>query len=278
LVTSPVVVTLEIFFRSSPRHATESFGSLRELADGRKAHIMLHRSFWTERRFTGLLLILGCLLYYAAVGLIPRDAQGNFSVSLPPRAALLIIAAQTSLLQWSASLFLSGIVITALGFTLLTRLLWDSEERTCSLLALITSLFGVMLLLIYLASWVGVDPFAAQETARTGIVPDYYLPLTMWTTALFRVYTVLAFSALALYGGALLVSRVLPRWLSWTALLYGLAGLGLFVFAQDIPPLVHYLLPLVMGILLLRRTKQLEHQREEASPAPEPAAVPGGER
>jgi hypothetical protein len=93
---------------------------------------MLHRSFWTERRFTGLLLILGCLLYSAAVGLIPRDAQGNFSVSLPPRAALLIIAAQTLLLQWSASLFLSGIVITTLGFTLLTRLLWDSGERTCS--------------------------------------------------------------------------------------------------------------------------------------------------
>jgi hypothetical protein len=100
----------------------------------------------------------------------------------------------------------------------------------------------------------------------------------MWTTALFRVYTVLAFSALALYGGALLVSRVLPRWVSWIALLYGLAGLGLFVFAQDIPPLVHSLVPLVMGILLLRRTKHIEHHREEASPAPEPAAVRGGER
>lgn len=219
---------------------------------------MLHRAFWTERRFTGLLLILGCLLYYAAVGLIPRDAQGNFIVTLPPRAALLVIAAQTPLLQWSASLFLSGIVITALGFALLTRLLWDSGERTCSLLALIASLLGVMLFVIYLSFWVGVEPIAAQETASTGMVPDYYVPLTMWTTALFRIYTVLAFSALALFGGALLLSRMLPRWLSWTALLYGLAGLGLFVYVHDIPPFVHYLLPIVMGILLLRpdRRKQ----------------------
>lgn len=137
---------------------------------------MLHRAFWTERRFTGLLLMLGCLLYWVAVGLIPRDAEGHFSVTLPPRAALLVIAEQTTLLQWSMSLFLSGIVLTALGFALLTRLLWDSGERTFSLLALIASLLGVVLLVIYLAFLVGVWPFAGQETARTGVVPDYYLP------------------------------------------------------------------------------------------------------
>jgi hypothetical protein len=87
---------------------------------------MLHRTFWTDRRFTGLLLILGCLLYWIAVVLVPRDAQGNFSVALPPREALLVIAEQTVLFQWSMSLFLSGIVLTALGFALLTKLIWDS--------------------------------------------------------------------------------------------------------------------------------------------------------
>ena len=212
---------------------------------------MAKKTFWTLRRVTGCALILGCFLFLGAAGLIPRDAQGNFIVNLPPRAALLVIAAQTTRFEWSTSLLIGGVVITALGFTLLVRLLWDSGERTLSLLALVVLLLGVVLRVIYLAFWLGVNPFAAQETASTGVVPAYYVPLTMWTTALGRVYTVFAFSALALTGGALLVSQVLPRWLSWTAIVYGLAGLGLFAYALDIPPILHHLLPIVMGILLL---------------------------
>jgi hypothetical protein len=43
---------------------------------------MMKSTFWTERRFTGLILILGCLLYIAAVGFMPRDAQGNLLMSI----------------------------------------------------------------------------------------------------------------------------------------------------------------------------------------------------
>jgi hypothetical protein len=76
--------------------------------------------------------------------------------------------------------------------------------------------YAVWLLSIYLAFFLGVDLLAAQEIARTGMVPAYYEPLTLWTTALFWIYTVFAFSALAFYGGALLVAWVLPRWMSWS--------------------------------------------------------------
>ena len=187
---------------------------------------MLKSTLWTPRRVAGFTLLVGCFLYLTGAGLLPRDAQGNFSVTLPPRQDLLVIVAQPTLFQWSMSLFLTGIIVTALGFALLTKLLWDSGERTFSYLALIVSLFGVVLLVIYLAFWLGVDPLAGQETASTGVVPAYYAPLTAWTTALFRIYTVFAFSALALYGGALLVARILPRWLSWTAILYGSGWAG----------------------------------------------------
>jgi hypothetical protein len=104
---------------------------------------------------------------------------------------------------------------------------------------------------ISLALNLGVDPWAAQETVRTGAVPGVYVPLNLWTTALFRIYTVFAFSALALYGGAILASRVLPRWIGWIAIVYGLAGLGLFAYTHDIPPFLHHLLPIVIGSLLL---------------------------
>ncbi len=55
-----------------------------------------------------------------------------------------------------------------------------------------------------------IDPWAAQELARTGVMPDYYVPLTLWTQALFVIYTLLAYCALVAYGGAMLSTRVLP--------------------------------------------------------------------
>jgi hypothetical protein len=228
---------------------------------------MVKSTFWTQRCFAGFSLIVGCLLFLLAAGLIPRDTNGHFIVNLPPRAALLVIATQTTLWQGSLSLFFSGVIVTALGFALLTRLLWDSGERTFSSLALLALWFGVVLMVIYLAFHLGVDPLAAQETARTGAVPAYYEPLKRWAMTLFQVYTVSACSALALSGGALLVARLLPRWLSWTAIIYGLAELVLFVVAGDLPPFLHYLLPIVIGsLLLLRRHPVPPSSRAEVEP------------
>lgn len=236
---------------------------------------MQKTTFWTQRRFAGFTLMIGCCLFLTAAGMIPRDAQGNYSILMPPRAALLIIAQQMTLAQWDTSLFICGVTITALGFAQLTELLWESKGRVFSHLGLLSALFGAVMVVIALAFSLGVDTLAAQETARMGVVPDYYVPLTGWTNALFQIYTVAAFLSLMLYGGALFVSRILPRWLSWTAMIYGLAGLGLFAYAQDMPPFVHYLLPMLMGILLLLRgnqTPQHHHTEVETMPAEPPAS------
>src|SRR6266699_1889936 len=140
-------------------------------------------------------------------------------------------------------------------------------------------LTGIILMVIFLAFHPGVDPVAVQETARTGVVPNYYLPFHQWTQALFVIYTILAFSALAAYGGAVLSTRVLPHWVGWLALVYGLAGLVLAGFtAGNVPPFLHYLMPIVVGILLLLRRYQLptrSHREEEATTA-KPLAVTGG--
>ncbi|HEY6410134.1 MAG TPA: hypothetical protein VIY29_21980, partial [Ktedonobacteraceae bacterium] len=110
---------------------------------------MRSRPFWTQRRFTGIVLILGCCLFLGAAGLMPKDARGNFLVNLPLREQLVAIATQTSLFQWSFSLFISGVIVTLLGLVLLTRLLSDAGDRTFSYLALIVSLFGAVLMVIY---------------------------------------------------------------------------------------------------------------------------------
>ena len=42
-----------------------------------------------------------------------------------------------------------------------------------------------------------------------------------------------------------------PRLWQWANILYSLAGLGLLGFTGDAPPLLHHLMPIMIGILLL---------------------------
>jgi hypothetical protein len=225
---------------------------------------MVKSTFWTLRRFTGITLILGCCLFLGSLGLLPRDSTGNFMVNLPLREQLLVIAAQTTLFQWSFSLLICGIIVTLLGLAMLTTLFRDAGDATFSYLALIALLFGDILLVIYIAFPLGIAPLAAQETVKTGMVPDYYVPLTLWTQPLFVIYTILAFSVLAAYGGAVLSKRVLPHWIGWLAIIYSLAGLVLAgVTAGNVPPFLHHLVPIVIGVLLLLRWSQVPSEQDE---------------
>jgi hypothetical protein len=95
-------------------------------------------------------------------------------------------------------------------------------------------------------------------------VPDSYVQLTLWTLPLFVIYTILAFSALAAYGGAILSTRVLPHWVGWLALVYALAGLVLAgVTAGNVPPFLLHLVPILMGVLLLLRRSQVPSEQNE---------------
>ncbi len=214
---------------------------------------MLSSTFWTEPHFTGITLILGTLLFSVGGGLYTpiKDEQGSFIFGLPPREWLRLVFAHPRLWRWATILFISGVVVTVLGLAMLTSLLRDTGDRAFSQLGLIAFLFGAVLWVISLAFRLSIDPWAAQETAKTAVIPDFYVPLTRWTGVLFVIYTVLAFSALAAYGGAVLSTPVLPHWVGWLAIVYGLAGLGLLGFSGDAPPFLHHLMPLLIGILLL---------------------------
>ena len=225
---------------------------------------MAKSTFWTRRRFTGITLILGCVLFLGALGFMPRDTTGNFMVNLPLREQLLVIAAQPSLFQWSFSLLICGIIVTLMGIAMLTALFQDTGDTTFSYLALIAFLFGDILLDMYIAFPLGIAPLAAQETVRTGIVPDFYVQLTLWTQPLFVIYTLLAFSALAAYGGAILCTRVLPHLVGWFSIVYSLAGLVLAGFtAGNVPPFLHHLVPILIGVLLLLRRGQVSFEQDQ---------------
>jgi hypothetical protein len=105
---------------------------------------------------------------------------------------------------------------------------------------------------------------AAQETARIGIVPNYFVQFILWTQPLLVISTILAFSALVAYGGAILSTRLLPHWVGWLSILYGLAGLMLATFTGgNVPPFLNHLIPIVIGVLLLLRWSQVSPEQDK---------------
>jgi hypothetical protein len=176
---------------------------------------------------------------------------------------------------WTNAFFMGSTLVTLLGLALLTTLLRQAGDHIFSHLGLILFVLGATLWLIQRAVPLSIDPWAAQQMARTGVMPDYYVPLTLWTQALFVIYTILVYCALTAYGGAVLATGVLPRWIGWLAIVYGLANLGLLGVTGDAPPFLYYLLPTVIGILLLMRRDQgpTRSPHEEASIATETSAV-----
>ena len=233
---------------------------------------MRKSTFLTGRRFAGLILILGFLLYVTAVGFMPRDTPGTFLVLLPYREALLLTAAQPSLFQLSMSLFIGGSIVAPLGLAILTKVLRDAGDRTFSSLGLIAALFGAVLMVIFLSVSLGLGLLAGQETARTGMVTGYYALVSAATQPLLVIYTLLTFAAVFAYAGALLNTRVLPRWVGWVTIVYTLLNLLTTVSSGGVAaPLVHYVMPMVIGTLLLRRLQVASEQDdrpEHASPVP----------
>jgi hypothetical protein len=214
---------------------------------------MLSSVFWNEYRFTGIVLILGSLVFGGGGWLYwpIKDEKGSFIFGQPPREWLRLVFEHQRLWRWGTILFMSGVVVTMVGLALFTNLLRDAGDQVFSQVGLIAFAFGAVLWVITLAFRLSIDPWAAQETTKTEEIPAFYVPLTRWTGVLFVIYTVLAFSALAAYGAAVLSTPVLPHWVGWISIVYGLAGLGAFGFTGDSYPFLHHLMPLVIGILLL---------------------------
>jgi hypothetical protein len=238
----------------------------------KKENLMLTRTFWTWRSLTGIVLILGGVLFIGIANITLAigpptgltDSQGTAIYLLPPQAALDVVLHHQALWWWTNTLFMVGTLVTMLGLALLTVVLRQAGDRIFSRLGLLLFVVAATLWVIQRAVPLSIDPVAAQELARTRVMPDYYVPLTLWTDALFVIHSLLVYSAFIAYAGAILSTRLLPRWLGWLALIYSLLGLGLTGFtAGGIPgPWFQYVLPLVMGIVLLTRREQAPSPQE----------------
>ena len=212
------------------------------------------------RSVAAVLLIAGCLLFYAALPFIVgiSDASGRSIVTIPEEARLPLIAANAARWEWGWIFGIAGIVVTVLGLVMLESLLRSAGDRILARLGLTAFLFGAVLTVTGRATEISVAVWAARETATSGSVPTLLAPIVEWSNAMTAIYTALAFAAIAAIGGSILVTGVVSRAVGWVAVgwgvWWGLAFVAGWIAVGGFDyPVLHHVIPLVIGVALLRQ-------------------------
>jgi len=178
----------------------------------------------SEQVVAGWLLILSGLIFLPA-GLLYTG-----------RAILKWPSAQSQgYLYWERGLVMGAILVATLGFVLLTQLLEAAGDRIVSPLAMVVFLLGTGLVL-------------AAESFGLKLQNYMYTPIV--------VFVVLTFLGQAAFGISILRTGFLPEWVGWATVIWNLAWLVILPIArsQDMYyPWLHYVAPLMIGIVLLNK-------------------------
>jgi hypothetical protein len=133
-----------------------------------KENTLMSSVFWNACRLTGIVLILGSLVFACGGWLywFIKDEKGAFIFGQPPREWLSLVLDHPRLWRWGTILFMSRVVVTV-GLALFTNLLRDAGDQVFSQVGLVAFTFGAVLWVITLAFRLSIDPWACQETAKT---------------------------------------------------------------------------------------------------------------
>ena len=135
---------------------------------------------------------------------------------------------------WQSNTLTVGLVLTLLGLTAFQVVLADAGDRLLARLGTVAYLVGVVL-------WVVGD---AIELATGWII-----------IGLERDYVVLACLAIAAFGGAILRTRILPRWVGAIAVVWAIVWTVVYLARIGEAPLGPNLIPALFGVeLLVRRS------------------------
>jgi hypothetical protein len=152
------------------------------------------------------------------------------------RSILKWSAAQSqSYLTWERGFVMAAILVAALGFVLLERLLEAAGDGVLASSGTVIFLIGTGLV------------FVAETTTISRQEQVY---------ALTAVFVVLIFIGQAAFGGSILRTGLLPAWAGWATIIWNLAWLVILPIArpQDMYyPWLFYVAPELIGILLLVR-------------------------
>lgn len=192
-------------------------------------------------RLAGALLVLGSAIFW--LGAITWPGSGLSSIATEP-------ASHTS----TAVLFLVGSLVTLAGFIGLRTILRAAGDEWLSQLGLVSFLFGTVMWAIHLVFRVTVVRPLAEQAASAP--PTWFEPLHMWSEGLYAIYMVLAYLAIAAYGGALLKTQWVGKGWGRAFVVFGLVAAVGFLSPARLAfeaPLTVQFAPYAMGVLLLRK-------------------------
>lgn len=201
-------------------------------------------------KVAGVLLVVGWLAFWAGAFTPPY----RWWFGIPVREFLELVAAHRGVWLFIAAAFAIGVLATAAGLVVLSGLLRPAAPVATDL-GRAAFLFGSVLWLSSLAFRATGTISAATDTLATGAVPAWFEPMRSWSGALFAIYMVLAYLAIAAFGRALRAAELAPAWLARAFVSFGLAGAVGFLIRIPVfnPPLMIHLPFGVLGIILLRR-------------------------
>ncbi len=180
--------------------------------------------------------ILGAVIFWVGA----RTFQGM---------ALDVIAANTAGNLWTSVNFIVATVVTLFGLAFFTITLENNGDRFLAKIGLLSYAFGAVFWVLHLAFRLTVLNLAAQEWSVTSAAPAWFEPWRAWAAVLFALYSILAYIGLAAFGGAILKTAFMSRWIGWMCMGFGvIAG-----FLGGLPLFIH--VPLwIIGILTLRES------------------------
>ena len=211
---------------------------------------------------TGIGLILSTLIYHGGLAFLYARAHFKEVLSLSRGERLFTVAKYPNQYIWGCRIALVGWIVAALAYVMLTIILRDAGDPIVSTLASVLFLLGIGSAIGYWALHLPMTIVAAEEAARTGVIPEYYERHQLAAESLMEIYLVLGLLATAAFGWVLLQTAYLPSWVAWITLLWGLffAGLSLKIaWARPVRadlnavPLLPMVMQLVIGIALLVR-------------------------
>lgn len=207
----------------------------------------------------GILLVAGAAIFWsiilAAIVATVRTGSPPFKdpSGVPANEFYESIAARP---RWWLAVnvtFSIGIIVTAMGLTLLAALMREAGDVGFAELGRVAFLMAATLWLVQMVFNLSMATWAAEETGRTGAVPPTAEAWPRGLERLVHTYMVLAYIATALYGAGILTSGLLDAWAGWLAVAVGVAGAASVLLTGPrlaIPLLIH-VVPATFGLLLL---------------------------
>jgi len=211
------------------------------------------QEFLLSRRVIGGLIVLGVIL--PIVGVIVVAVRGDLRGLTASFRGVGGIGEGASALATVTLFAIPGLILLLAGFSLFTLLLWDAGDRAISVIAFTLWFSGLILAMIEGTFQASVTVWAGK-IARTGTVPELYEPLRLWMNMwVQRFYVPMGLVAGAAYGWAILETRLLPRWVGWGSIGSSVAWLAVFRLDGEAIPAMIFIVPLVIGVVLLIQRK-----------------------